>query len=213
MLYLPPPHAPRILDETHQEFLGVVYEKNSHGYFAKSHRLLHRAVWKFFNGEIPKGYVVHHQDWNPDNNQIENLRSMTRAEHIEIHRMKVERVCIVCGKTFLACANKPRKFCSNRCRDKVRNYRESEERICVVCGKPFMTKKGLKKKCCSKSCWHRLNRKLHPQPDRKVERTCVVCGKTFTTRKYVGSKCCLRSSLSQAYDKKHDYLPNLQQTL
>jgi HNH endonuclease len=43
-------------------------------------------VWEKINGQLPKGYVVHHKDRNTLNDEIENLQAMTRAEHIEEHR-------------------------------------------------------------------------------------------------------------------------------
>jgi hypothetical protein len=36
--------------------------------------MLHRYVWIKYNGEIPKGYSVHHIDENKENNDIMNLK-------------------------------------------------------------------------------------------------------------------------------------------
>lgn len=47
--------------------------------------LIHRLVYQAFVGLIPKGYVVHHIDYNPINNLYTNLKVMTRAEHIRLH--------------------------------------------------------------------------------------------------------------------------------
>lgn len=35
--------------------------------------------------EIPKGYVIHHKDFNHENNDPDNLEMMTIAEHTKIH--------------------------------------------------------------------------------------------------------------------------------
>lgn len=43
-------------------------------------------AWEAFNGPIPKGYVIHHIDFNPLNNYIGNMVVMTRAEHVKLHR-------------------------------------------------------------------------------------------------------------------------------
>lgn len=47
--------------------------------------LLHRAIWEHYNGEIPKGYDIHHKDGNPSNNDISNLECCTRKEHFRKH--------------------------------------------------------------------------------------------------------------------------------
>ena len=34
---------------------------------------LHRYIYEKYNGEIPKGYDIHHKDHNKKNNTLENL--------------------------------------------------------------------------------------------------------------------------------------------
>ncbi len=48
-------------------------------------KYLHRLIWEEHYGEIPKGYVIHHKDKNPQNNCILNLQLMTKEEHISLH--------------------------------------------------------------------------------------------------------------------------------
>lgn len=43
-------------------------------------------IWEKVNGPVPEGYVVHHIDHNPKNNNIDNLQLMTRGEHIIHHK-------------------------------------------------------------------------------------------------------------------------------
>lgn len=43
-------------------------------------------VWINENGEIPKGYVIHHKDKDTLNDTIENLQCLSRKDHINIHR-------------------------------------------------------------------------------------------------------------------------------
>jgi hypothetical protein len=47
----------------------------------KTHISLHRYVWEKHNGEIPKGYDIHHIDWDKTNNRIENLELICHKEH------------------------------------------------------------------------------------------------------------------------------------
>lgn len=48
---------------------------------------LHRVIWETANGEIPKGYDIHHIDENRQNNSISNLElipfSTHRSKHIQ----------------------------------------------------------------------------------------------------------------------------------
>lgn len=47
---------------------------------------VHRLVYQAFVGAIPKGYVIHHDDFCPQNNHYSNLRIMTRADHTRLHK-------------------------------------------------------------------------------------------------------------------------------
>ena len=47
-------------------------------------------VWKSANGPLPFGHVVHHKDRNTLNDDISNLQSMTRSEHIKEHRNELK---------------------------------------------------------------------------------------------------------------------------
>lgn len=50
--------------------------------------LLHRIKWALEHGPIPKGYVVHHIDENPRNNELSNLElKPSQAAHLS-HHMK-----------------------------------------------------------------------------------------------------------------------------
>jgi hypothetical protein len=105
-------------------------------------KYLHREVWKWYFGEIPKGYVVHHRDGDPLNNSIENLECLSAEEHRLKHhhrhwtvkgmtslqnhmlaRMKVGHyTCEACHTPFTRKSIGGRNFraCSKRCRDELR---------------------------------------------------------------------------------------------
>ena len=42
---------------------------------------LHRLIWQTFNGDIPKGLEVCHEDCNRDNNRLSNLRLLTHTQN------------------------------------------------------------------------------------------------------------------------------------
>jgi hypothetical protein len=65
-------------------FNGEKYTRRSTGYFGKTtgkRTLLHRDVWEYHNGKIPDGYDIHHVDCDRENNSIDNLECLPKAEH------------------------------------------------------------------------------------------------------------------------------------
>lgn len=59
----------------------------AHGWVANktAHQWVHRMVWETANGEIPEGYVIHHIDNNPSNNELENLELLSAYDHQSEH--------------------------------------------------------------------------------------------------------------------------------
>lgn len=46
----------------------------------------HRAIYEYYHDiKIPKGYVIHHKDYNALNNNIDNLEMMSKHEHDIVH--------------------------------------------------------------------------------------------------------------------------------
>ena len=83
------------------EFNGVKYHRNpdskrrSHRVYYQHHfkwketpHYLHKDIWVFHNGEILKGYVIHHKDGNPFNNDITNLELMLAGKHNSKHTLE-----------------------------------------------------------------------------------------------------------------------------
>ena len=54
--------------------------------------LLHRYIWTKHNGEIPKGYHIHHKDRNTINNEISNLELVQSNEHYKYHANLPENI-------------------------------------------------------------------------------------------------------------------------
>ena len=46
----------------------------------------HRYNWIKQNGAIPKGYQIHHRNWDRYDNRIENLALMSNLRHKRFHR-------------------------------------------------------------------------------------------------------------------------------
>lgn len=90
-----------VISDTIQEFNGVRYYLCGY-YYQNNGARLHREVWKYHNGEIPKGYHVHHIDGNRTNNNIDNLSIITQEEHIKHHAKEEAR--IIHGKNVIKLA-------------------------------------------------------------------------------------------------------------
>lgn len=77
-----------------QEFYDehLINFTNSNGYpticVDEKKVLLHRYVWEKFNGEIPKGFQIHHKDKNKLNWSVENLECMKTSDHLRNHAIE-----------------------------------------------------------------------------------------------------------------------------
>ena len=169
------PPTVEIVDDKYQIFDGTTYCKDKGGHFICG-LAIHRAVWKYFHGEIPSGYVIHHVDENKSNNHIENLRLLTSSEHIALHSQKpsVEKTCPVCGKKFVPPRTKLNQICCSSTCHAIRITKPLIEKICPVCGKSFAVKRRDSKQiCCSPACGY-----IHRTKETK--KICPICGKEFT---------------------------------
>jgi len=54
-------------------------------YFARAGHRLHRDVWEFYNGPIPRGMHIHHIDGDTTNNEIANLECVPETDHRRHH--------------------------------------------------------------------------------------------------------------------------------
>ena len=136
------PPKVKVIDEKTQSFNGVAYHVNNSGHFDKHLIQLHRVVWKYCIGDIPKGMHVHHRDENKANNHISNLQLLTPAEHKALHRRtakKKEYTCEFCGKKFLSSSTNLSRFCFQKCNNAWQRKNKQEIRTCLFCGKPFST--------------------------------------------------------------------------
>ncbi len=149
------------------EFNGKKFYKMRNGYYKGSDGWLHMAVWKSVHGEIPEGYEIHHVDFDPSNNVLENLQCLPRAEHKKLHatcRPTHAHVCENCGKVYEARNyNKKNRFCSRTCRIaflRKQGYYDVEK-TCEFCGKTFITRNDYKARFCSNSCAKKANPSFH----------------------------------------------------
>ena len=70
-------------------FLTPYISNNHLRYSINSNRVMfYIIVWQYYNQtKLPKNWLVHHIDFNPNNNSFENLSAMTQSAHLKIHKI------------------------------------------------------------------------------------------------------------------------------
>lgn len=144
------------------------YKRSDNFYWYSTTRIngkrvyMHKYVWSYFNGEIPKGYEIHHIDLNRDNNDISNLKLMTIKEHKQLHnelnKQNEETVKKWKGNLKLAIKKAREWHKSDAGKDWHRQHALNSrfghfdygERVCEYCGKIYNAKRKSQKYCSNK---------------------------------------------------------------
>lgn len=78
----------------YEECKGTIVPGHS-GYFRLSFEgktiKLHRAVYQFFNKDFDKNLDIHHVNESPGDNRINNLITMSRSDHMKLHKTGLKR--------------------------------------------------------------------------------------------------------------------------
>lgn len=138
----------KILTDKMQEFNGVHYYLCGN-YFQKNGARLHRVVWEYHYGTIPKGYHVHHKDENRANNNIENLELLEAHQHQrhhgsieknkEIYRQNVKKAIAAAPEWHKS--EEGRKWHSEHSKEQWKKM-EYKTYSCSFCGKEFQSKRN-----------------------------------------------------------------------
>ena len=181
-------------------FNGIKYYKQKGGYYQRAEtakrarekieRRLHRAVWKFYNGDIPKGMQIHHKDENKDNNDISNLELLTPSEHWKRHKsgetmrdwwhskkgMRANKKGVRLAKKWHA-SEAGYKWHSEHQKETAKKHVVVE--ICRECGQEFNTYDGIRHQVNCRKCRDKLLkrelRKLYPEKYKKKVRCILTC--------------------------------------
>lgn len=163
----------------------------------KNNPQLHRAVWEFYNGEIPKGYQIHHKDKDIDNNDISNLEMINRSEHLSKHSKEMWKDPIFREKNLKTLdkirdltkewhkSPEGKKWHSLNSKKMIENGKNGflvhEQRICEFCGNDYISNVIGQKYCCAK-CERKAN-------NYKKTKICKNCGKEFHTTSEKSDSC------------------------
>lgn len=136
----------QVISKTIQNFNGESYYLCGN-YFQRKGRRLHRAVWEYHNGEIPKGYHVHHVDGDISHNNISNLTLLKSSVHLSAHMRNEERKEKSRKNVKKAIEAAPewhkseegRQWHSERGKENWKT-RTIQTYVCSYCGKEFQTK-------------------------------------------------------------------------
>lgn len=170
------------------EFNGNLYYRSpSKKYFSRSvwdkvlkkrrKELLHRAVWIFYNGSIPKGKEIHHKDRNTGNNLITNLECLSKSEHCKIHAKENSGL----GKWVKS--EEGRNCISNTVKERWRKA-ENKKYICERCCGVFTSNHITRKpKYCSSLCAQQARKGIK-------SKKCKICKEDFIGRGYTCSVKC-----------------------
>lgn len=74
------------------KYLGSINKYNNHVFVGTNggykQNGLHQYIWMVgYQCDIPDGYDIHHKDFNPLNNKIDNLELIEHSRHLEIHKV------------------------------------------------------------------------------------------------------------------------------
>ena len=140
---------------------GIIFSLYGKGYYMNDKiGYLHRYIWEEYNGKIPEGYHIHHQDEDKSNNDISNLQCVTRSEHMKIHRIGKKLTDET--KQKLSDINLGNKRNLGKIHTDEAKFKMSESHLgiqkriqytnqCILCGEIFNTT-SKSTKYCSKYC-------------------------------------------------------------
>ena len=172
------------------------------GYYLNStiRKRLHRYVWEYYNGDIPKGCEIHHKDLNKENNDISNLVLMTKEKHAMYHAnnnvaSRYEEMVNNLNENARPKAIEWHKSNEGREWHKIQgkeryDKREYKKYTCEMCNKEFERNSINPSKFCSGKCKSAWRRK---QGLDNEERVCKICNSTFITNKYSKALTCSNS--------------------
>lgn len=172
------------------------------GYFLNStiRKRLHVYVWEYYNGEIPKGYEVHHKDMDKNNNEIENLQLLSKSEHTKFHgnmldenrrkQLRENMIKNVMPKAKAWHSTPEGKEWHSKHAKETAKKTKYKKYICSYCNSEFESKRTYpenENRFCSNKCKSAYRRKMGYD---NIVKVCEICGGEFIGNKYAKQKHC-----------------------
>jgi NADH pyrophosphatase NudC (nudix superfamily) len=116
---------------------------------------MHRVVWEFYNGKVPKGHHIHHKDENSWNNKPENLECIEASLHLSEHGKKrdhtnFQKAGCEAAKEWHASPEGYIWHSENGIKCWVN--RKYKTKFCDECGKQYETRHGGLSRFCHNNC-------------------------------------------------------------
>lgn len=198
--------------QNHQKSIyyeGRYYYPRGTGYYYNSHlrKYLHQMVWITERGAIPRGYEIHHIDFNRENNDISNLVCIPKEEHRKLHADLLTDEQRQWRRNNLSENARPKanewhrsiagqEWHRQHIEDQIIKGQLNKKMLfnCAMCGKEFesIARNINSNHFCSDVCKARFLRRKRSM-DISERRVCCVCGKEFMTSPWSGAKTCSRS--------------------
>lgn len=132
---------------------------------------LHVYIYEKYNGAVPKGMQVHHIDHNKDNNDISNLKLLTRKEHDKIHYEEMSAEEKERRRKNLELNARPKAIEWHKSENgkewHLKHYEQVKEKLhkkhkfkCEICNKEFESSQ-IRSRFCSNVCKSKYWRKTH----------------------------------------------------
>lgn len=191
-------------------FNGLKFRKDKKsGYYlcSKIQKRLHRYVYEYYNGTIPKGYDIHHKI-DKFHNDIEDLELKLREEHRRYHKMNISTIRREWLSKNINEVARPKEIEWHKSEKGKKWHKEQykktkekllieKEYVCENCGNRFESTQQ-RSKFCSNKCKSEWRRK---QGLDNIIRICENCGKEFTVNKYKKTRCCSKTCSNQLFPR------------
>ena len=152
-----------------QTFNGKTYYLyDNENYYSKGRKRLHRVVWEYYKGKIPKGYHIHHIDGDTKNNDISNLSLIEASLHLRFEGKKRFKNNPDFAKEFHAKgiekakewhkSDDGKKWHSEHGKKTWIN-KKYIKKVCQECGNEYKTRHSGISKFCHNNCKAKSNRR------------------------------------------------------
>lgn len=183
---------PIIASKTKQIFNGKPYYLCGK-YFQNGGERLHRTVYIYHKGPIPKGFAVHHIDEDRSNNHITNLTLMRAGEHTAHHHAGKEKP--MPEETLLAAAEwhgseEGREWHKEQYQRTKDRFHAKVRIVCVMCSKEVDVVNIGVNRFCGPNCAANYRRKSGVDNE---TRKCEYCFSLFDINKYKPNRFCCRT--------------------